>query len=179
MARAERSERAMEAATAVRLAARYADDERAARQLRRAERLLRQAIGPSVPKRRAAALLGISVTALQRWIAAGKLPTVRRPGGREEVDSDSLLDLVEEVRRLRDDESVSRGVVAEALRRLAERGLPRPRLRPNTPPRELRRSYLSSTPVERLAETAELSLAATTLAGYGARRRAFTGDRGT
>jgi hypothetical protein len=161
----------MEAATAVRLAARYAEDERAVRQLRRAERLLRQEIGPSVPKRRAAALLGISVTALERWIGADKLPVVQRPGGREEVDADSLLDLVEEVRRLRNDEGVSRGVVAEALRRLAERGLPRPRLRPNTPPHELRRSYLSSIPVERLSETADLSLAATTLAGYGARRR--------
>ena len=162
----------MEAATAVRLAARYADDERAVRQLRRAERLLRREVGPSVPKRRAAALLGVSVTALERWIAAGKLPTVRRAGRREEVDADSLLDLVEEVRRLRDDEGVSRGVVAEALRRLAERGLPRPSVRPNTPPGELRRSYVSSTPAQRLAEAAELSLAATTLAGYGAPSRA-------
>jgi DNA-binding transcriptional MerR regulator len=161
----------VEAATAVRLAARYADDERVSRQLRRAERLLRQQIGASVPKRRAAALLGISVTALERWIAAGKLPVVRRPGGREEVDADALLHLVEEVRRLREEEGVSRGAVAEAFRRLAERGLPRPRLRPNTPPGELRRSYLSSTPAERLAEAAELSLAATTLAGYGAQHR--------
>jgi hypothetical protein len=161
----------VEAATAVRLATRYVGDERAARQLRRAERLLRREIGPSVPKRRAAAVLGISVTALERWIAADKLPVVRRPGGREEVDADALLHLVEEVRRLREDEGVSRGVVAEALRRLAERGLPRPRLRPNTPPSELRRSYLSSTPAERLVEAAELSLAATTLAGYGARHR--------
>lgn len=161
------------------MAVSHVQDEREARRLRRAERLLRREIGPSVPKRRAAALLGISVTALDRWIASGKLPVVRRPGGREEVEAGPLLDLLEEVRRLREYEGVSRGVVAEAFRRLAERGLPPPSLRPNTPSHELRSSYLASTPVERLRETAELSFAATTLAGYGARRRARGEDRGT
>lgn len=171
MARAERTERSVEAATAVRLAASDVGDQRALRRLRRAERLLRAEIGPSVPKRRAAALLGISTTALQQRIASGKLPAIRRPGGREEVETAALLDLLEEVRRLRE-EGVSRGVLAEAFRRLARRGLPQGSLRPNTPPRELRRSYLATTPLERLRETAELSYAVTTLAGYGARRRA-------
>src|SRR5712691_2953827 len=160
MGRAERAEQAIEAATAIRLAAAApADDRRAARRLRRAEQLILRGIGPSVPKRRAAALLGISVTALQRWIRLGRLPVVRRPGGREEVDAGALLEVVEEVRRIREDESVSRGVVACAFRRLAARGLPRPRLRPNQPAQELRSAYLRSTPVERLRETAELSFA--------------------
>jgi DNA-binding transcriptional MerR regulator len=38
-----------------------------------------------VPKRRVAALLGISVTALQRWIRSGLLPVVRRVGGRRNL----------------------------------------------------------------------------------------------
>jgi DNA-binding transcriptional MerR regulator len=171
MGRAERTERALEVATAVRLAARGVPDDLAARRLRRAERLIRREIGPSVPKRRAAALLGISVPALQRWISSGRLPVVRRPGGREEVEARALLDLLEEVRRLREDEGVSHAVVGRAFRRLAERGLPRRNLRPNVSARELRQSYLSSTPVERLRETAELSYVATTLARYGAERR--------
>lgn len=175
MSRAERSARALEVATAIRLAAREIGEERAVRRLRRAERLLRREIGPSVPKRRAAALLGISVTALQRWIAAGRLPVVRRPGGREEVEAAALLDLLEEVRRLREDELLSRGVVAAGFRKLAERGLPRRSLRPNTPPAELRGSYLASTPVGRLRETAELSYATSVLAQHGAGRRAARG----
>jgi DNA-binding transcriptional MerR regulator len=174
VARAERLQRAAEAAVEVRLAAREIRNERAVRRLRRAERLLRLEIGASVPKRRAAALLGVSVTALERWIAAGRLPVVRRPGGREEVEARAALDLLEEVRRLRDDDGVSRGVVAAALRRLDARGLPRTNLRPNTPAAELRRSFLASTPLERLRETAELSRAATTLGAHGAARRART-----
>jgi hypothetical protein len=170
MARAERIQRAVEAATAVRLAAREVDGP-AVVHLNRAERLLRREIGPSVPKARAAALLGISLTALQRWIAAGRLPVVRRPGGREEVEAAALLDLLEEVQRLREAEGVSRGAVAAAFRSLATRGFPRSNLRPNTPATELRRSYLQSTPVERLCETAELSHAATVLAAHGSRTR--------
>jgi hypothetical protein len=172
VARADQIGRALEVAAEIRQAARAVRDERVARRLRRAERLLRREIGPSVPKRRAASLLGVSVAALERWIAAGKLPVVRRPGGRQEIEAGALLDVVEEVRRLREEDGVVRGALATAFRRLAERGLPRPNLRPNTPARELRRSYLDSTPRERLRETAELSHALTTLAGYGARRRA-------
>ncbi|MGH3030487.1 MAG: hypothetical protein ACRDNE_06920 [Gaiellaceae bacterium] len=179
MARAEQVGRAMEVALEVRIAAREARDERVARRLRRAERLLRHEIGTSVPKRRAARLLGVSVAALERWIAAGRLPVVRRPRGREEVEAAALLELLEEVNRLREEERLARGVLATAFRNLAERGLPRPTLRPNTRPRELRRSFLESTPGERLREMAELSHAVTSLAGYGARRRPGGGSRAT
>lgn len=177
MARAEQVGRALEVVAEIRQAARGVRDERVARRLRRAERLLCREIGPSVPKRRAAALLGVTVAALERWIASGKLPVVRRPRGRQEIEAGALLDLVEEVSRLREDEAAVRGVLAAAFRRLAERGLPQPSLRPNTPPHELRHSYLDSTPVERLRETAELSYAVTTLAGYGAGRRARGRER--
>lgn len=133
-------------------------------------------VGTSVPKRRAAALLGISVTALQRWVRSGRLPVVRRAGGREEIEAGALLDVVEEVRRIREEEDAPRAPVARAFRRLAARGLPRRKLRPNQPARELRAAYLRSTPAERLREAAELSFAVTTLARYGARRRAAAGD---
>lgn len=172
MGRAERVERAIKAATEMRLAARDQDRRRAARRLRRAEQLVLDEIGRSVPKRRAAAALGISVPALERWVRLGRLPVVRRPGGREEVDASALLDVLEEVRGLRDDEGVSRSAVAGALRNLALRGLPRERLRPNESARTLRESYARSSGVERLREAAELSAAATTLARYGARARA-------
>jgi hypothetical protein len=171
MARAERIERAADLAAEIRLAVADVRDERAALRLQRAERLARRELGASVPKRRAATLLRISVTALDRWIAAGRIPAVRRPGGREEVEAEALVELLAEVRRLREDEGATRGVVAAALGRLAERGLPAARLRPNVPPAELRSSYLASTPVERLRQTAELSYAATALARAGARRR--------
>jgi hypothetical protein len=176
--RAERTERAIEAATSIRLAAAALDDALAVRRLRRAEQLVLREVGPSVPKRRAAALLGISVTALQRWIRSGRLPVVRRVGGREEIDARALLDVVEEVRRTRDEADDPRTPVARAFRRLSARGLPRRKLRPNQSAAELRAAYLGSTPPERLREAAELSFAVTTLARYGARRRTPAGDGG-
>lgn len=176
MGRARRSEDALEVATAIRLAMPAVRDPRSARRLRRAEQLVLRDVKPSVPKRRAAALLGISVPALQRWIEVGRLPAVRRPGGREEVDAGALLDLVAEVRRVREEEETPARPVAHAFRRLAERGLPRRRLRPNRPAEELRGDYRTSTPPERLREAAELSLIATTLGRYGAARRAGIRD---
>jgi len=171
MGRAERAERVVEAVTDIRLAASTVDDPRAQRRLRRSEFLVLRDVGPSVPKRRAAALLGISVTALERWTRSGRLPVFHRPGGREEVDVRALLDVVEELRRAGDDRPEEGRPVARAFARLAARGLPRRRLRPNERPDELRHAYLCSTPLERLRETAELSFAVTTLAGHGARRR--------
>jgi DNA-binding transcriptional MerR regulator len=170
LVRASSLERALDAAADVRLSARAVVDPDAMRRLRRVERLLRREIGASVPKRRAASLLGISVTALDRWVASGALPVVRRPGGRQEVEAAALLELLTEVRRLREEEGRSHAVVAEALRRLRERGLPRASLRPNAPAAEIRRAYLASEPLDRLREAAELSRAATTLARAGARR---------
>ncbi|MGH3041876.1 MAG: hypothetical protein ACRDNG_09100 [Gaiellaceae bacterium] len=179
MARRDSARRALEAAAEIRRAARQVSDECVARRLRHAERLVRRDVGPSVPKSVAATALGVSVAALDRWIASGRLPVVRRPRGREEVEAAALLDLLEEVSRLREEEGVVRRVLAAAFARLGRRGLPRPGLRPNTPARELRRSYLASTPAERLRETAELSYAVTSLAGYGARRRALGSERAT
>lgn len=146
------------------------------RESRRLDRLLRDSrreLGFSVPKTRAAAVLGVSVNALDRWIAAGRLPAVRRPGSaREEIDADALVDLAVEVERLRE-EGVERGVLAAAFARLALEGKPVARPRPNVTPRELRADFQRTTPLERLRTGAELAYVATLLAGRArARRRA-------
>lgn len=173
MGRGESAERAVERAVELRLVAGAVTDEREQRRLKRVLRDLRREIGVSVPKTRAAGILGVSVTALDKWIALGRLPTVRRPGSsRAEIDADALLGLAEEVKRLRES-GVTRGVLAAAFERLAKDGKPRRRLRPNMPARELRADFLRTTPLERLRTGAELGYVATLLAGRArARRRA-------
>ncbi len=171
MGRAAVLERAIAQAVALRRVGEAVADPTERKRLARIERELRREIGVSVPKTRAAAVLGVSVNALERWIAAERLPTVRRPGStRTEIDSDALLDLVLEADRLRE-EGVDRGVLAAAFERLAAVGKPRPRLRPNMPARELRAEFLSSTPLERLQTGDELSQAGWVLAEYGRKLR--------
>jgi hypothetical protein len=57
-------------------------------------------LGQTVSRRMAGDLLGVSHTALGRWISAGDVPTVFTPGGRTEIPVGALLDL----RELVDDE---------------------------------------------------------------------------
>jgi len=158
-------------AVALRRVAAAVSDPVEARRLARVQRELRREIGFSVPKTRAAALLGVSVAALDRWIAAGRLPTVRKPGAaREEIDADAVVDLALEVELLRE-EGVQRGVLAAAFDRLAAEGKPKRRPRPNMSARELRADFLRSTPLERLRTGAALSEVATLLAGRARARR--------
>lgn len=171
MSRASTIEQAALRVVALRRIAPAVSDPRESRRLDRLLRELRRELGFSVPKTRAAAVLHVSVNALDRWIAAGRLPTIRRPGsGREEIDADALVDLAVEVERLRE-EGVERGVLAEAFARLALEGKPGARPRPNVPARELRADFLRSTAVERLAVGADLSYAGAILAAYGRERR--------
>src|SRR4051794_33057107 len=59
-------------------------------------------VGPTVPKTAAAALLGVSVPALDRWIRRGQIPVGRRaPSTREEVETRALVELTLEARALR------------------------------------------------------------------------------
>jgi len=58
-------------------------------------------LGETVSQRLAARFLGVSHTALQRWIKAGDLPLVYNPRGRQEVPVAALLDLYERVERER------------------------------------------------------------------------------
>lgn len=150
--------------------------ERGQRQrLSRVERHLRDALGPSVPKLAAARALGVSLTALDRWIDRGLVPVVRRPGSsRLQPESRPLLELLEQVEVLR--EQGRRGpLLAVALRRLGRRSPAPGRYvlsaelaalpRPNVPAWELRAAAESTTPLERLETVAELSEALTTLSG--------------
>jgi hypothetical protein len=165
--RADRIERALEHGVALACVADAVSDPRERRRLARVLRELRREIGVSVPKRRAAATLGVTVPALERWIERGRLPVVRRPGvTREEVDADAAFDLAVEVTRLRE-QGARYGVLAAAFERLAERGAARPKLRPNESSRELREFYEQTTPLERLGIGAELSAVGTTLAARG------------
>jgi hypothetical protein len=54
-------------------------------------------LGETVSRRLAARVLGVSHTALERWIEAGDLPVVYSSGGRMEVPVPALLDLHEAV----------------------------------------------------------------------------------
>lgn len=58
-------------------------------------------LGETVSQRLAARFLGVSHTALQRWIRAGDLPLVYNRRGRQEVPVAALLDLYEGVERER------------------------------------------------------------------------------
>jgi DNA-binding transcriptional MerR regulator len=130
-------------------------------------RELRLELDDGIPKLPAARALGVSVKALDRWIATGAIPSLRRPGsGRSQVETDSVLDLLEEVTMLRE-EGVRSGVLARGVERLRETGRLRPKLRPNAAPADLRRRYRESTPAERLRDAAELSYVQTRLGAAG------------
>lgn len=145
--------------------------------LRNVERSLGEVLGPSVPKKPAARALGVSVTALDKWIDRGVLPVVaRKDSSRLEVETAPLLDLLDHVTVLRA-RGVKRGVLASAVRRLGWRDDPDGRQllseavsalpRPNISARELRDQFDQSTPEERVGEAARLSSALTWLALAG------------
>jgi hypothetical protein len=60
---------------------------------------LERELGETVSQRLAARFLGVSHTAVQRWIKAGDLPLVYSSSGREEVPVSGLLTLHEKVER--------------------------------------------------------------------------------
>jgi hypothetical protein len=60
-------------------------------------RALERHLGETVSRRLAARILGVSHTALDRWIKAGDLPLVYSANGRVEVPVPALLDLYESV----------------------------------------------------------------------------------
>jgi hypothetical protein len=142
--------------------------------LRKVERSLRVMIGPSVPKKVAAQALGVSVTALDKWIDRGVLPVVAKEmSSRREVETAPLLDLLDQATLVRQ-EGVARGVLAAAVRRLGWRADPNGRQvlsedvavlpRPNVAVWELREHFARTTPEERVVEAARLSSAITRIA---------------
>lgn len=76
---------------------------------------LERELGGVVSRSLAARFLGVSHTALQRWIAAGDLPIVSDENGRTGVPVVALTELYERVHRQRgDDGGLRRGHVLEA-----------------------------------------------------------------
>lgn len=97
--------------------------------LRRAERLcapsedvaavredLERRIGPTVRRALAARLLGVSQTALDRWVARGDIPTVLTPTAGREVALHVVVDLAEAVEEARRS-GTPRHALAVVLRR--------------------------------------------------------------
>jgi hypothetical protein len=58
---------------------------------------LERAVGPTVSRAASARLLGVSQTALDRWIEAGDVPAVLTPRGRREVPLHALVELIDAV----------------------------------------------------------------------------------
>jgi len=138
-------------------------------------RQLRRQLGTAVPKSQAAAALGVTVQALDRWVADGSIPSVGRPGSsRASIDSEALLALAAEVAVLR--ERGDRRPLAKAISALNEEGRLRRRLRPNQAARQLRHEFLHSTAAERLRQGIELSQLGASL-GANARQRMTTRAR--
>lgn len=77
---------------------------------------LRDEIAPTLPKRLAARLLGVSVPTLNKWIARGMIP-VSHEGRYDRVARDPLLDLAEQVEQLRR-AGRNEAVIAHAVDRL-------------------------------------------------------------
>ncbi len=82
--------------------------------LRRAERVpgaaedvapvrrdLESQLGPTLSRSRASRVLGVSQTALDRWVAAGQVPIVVTPSGRREVPGQVVIELKEAIERLK------------------------------------------------------------------------------
>jgi hypothetical protein len=132
----------------------------------RESRRLRGELGVGVPMREAAAALGVSVQRLDRWVAAERVPVVRRPGSsRYLVRTNALLALAEEVTRLRE-EGVS-GTLEKAIDALEAKGELRRTLRPNPSAQELRYEFVHSTGESRFRAAVELSHFAAALAAKG------------
>ena len=161
----------------LRLAIQQTRDPALRAELRAAEVALRKAVGPRVPKRAAARLLGTSVTALDRWVDRGCLPVVASPRGgkRLALESGPLLDLATRVRLLRR-AGRSRGVLAEAVRELGWKDHDRrvvlsfdvARLpRPNVSLDDLQIQFAETTPAERVLQLNTLNRSINALTNPG------------
>jgi DNA-binding transcriptional MerR regulator len=77
-------------------------------------RYLESQLGPSLSRSRASQILGVSQTALDRWVASGQVPIVVTPSGRREVPRQFVIELAESIARLAD-RGLKRHPLAAAL----------------------------------------------------------------
>jgi hypothetical protein len=170
-------DRALTDAVELRLVASKVSEPDARTQLARLTRRRIIDIGPSVPKTRAAKALGVTVPALDRWIARGALKTRRSTSSRDEIDTLTVVDLAVEVASLAES-GRKRGLLAEALARreraragggMGTRGF-------FADQQAERREELSTGSAgERVAQAISLSKTATKIAVAGARAGAAGG----
>lgn len=71
------------------------------RELRAVRRFLESTVGATISRAEAARLLGVSQTALDRWIDKGEIAAVLTPEDRREIPLSELLDLLEEIEQAR------------------------------------------------------------------------------
>ncbi len=96
-----------------------------------AREFIERSVGPTVRAATAARLLGVSQTALKRWLDKGEIASVLTPEGRRELPLAELLELLEEAERL-DAGGSSRplAVVLRARRHAADEAIDIDRLLP-------------------------------------------------
>lgn len=99
---------------------------------------LESQLGPTVSRALAARALGVSQTALDRWIRSGDVPTVLTPRGRVEVPRRFVVELAEELDDLK--AGRHRHPLATALKRRRERAKRFGSRLPASPGRSRRRS---------------------------------------
>ena len=138
-------------------------------------------IGPSVPKTRAAQALGVSVTALERWIERGAIPVHQRSSSsREELETKTVIELAVEIRALRET-GRERALLATALARRdsadksAQPGAMGTRRFFPDQSKERRQEFALLTPGERVAQAIRLSRSATRIAAAAASARSSRG----
>ena len=95
------------------------EDARIAQELEPTIVLLTRLVGPTVKKAVAARTLGISQTALDKWIASNDIATARTPEGKTEVPIGEVLALLDDLPAVGD----ARRPISVALRRRRERPL--------------------------------------------------------
>jgi hypothetical protein len=91
----------------------------AARDVAPVRRELESRLGPALSRSRAAHVLGVSQTALDRWVAARQVPIVLTPQGRREVPRQFVIELRESIDDLAG-EGQRRHLLARALKRRRE-----------------------------------------------------------
>lgn len=116
-----------------------------------AREFIEASVGPTVRPAAAARLLGVSQTALNRWLERGEIAAVLTPGGRREVPLTELVELMEEAESL-DVAGTSRPLAAvlHARRRAAEAAVDIDRLLPRRRPRTHRTAELHALAYHRL-----------------------------
>lgn len=77
---------------------------------------LERMVGPTITRAIAARLLGVSQTALDRWITAGDVPVLITPTGRHELPLRWLVELIEAVRERRLTDPADRHPLGSVLR---------------------------------------------------------------